>query len=268
MTGFTQTIWYNKLLRRIYRGLPLPWHVKHRLKEIYLRRPGAWKLSHQGFFRPGGNRETLERITSSAAQFDPSRPWVLLVGSGSPATDQNSDPARMSTLLRLLREMSISTAFISDSDTCSPQYRQLLEQHDIVLVCGWDAARRHLVDAGGRYHFVLLSQPEVAFKYLPYVRSYALYSKVIYDTAGLRWVRSEQEMEVSGNHARTDIIPHYRRIELFNAACADFVLAATDEEKERLLVEDPNIKIAVFPYIHEIFSPTTGFGGTATDVCR
>ena len=41
--GITHTIWYNKLVRRIYKGLPLPWHVKQRLKEIYLRLPAPGK---------------------------------------------------------------------------------------------------------------------------------------------------------------------------------------------------------------------------------
>jgi hypothetical protein len=254
--GITHTNWYNKLVRRIYKSLPLSWNVKQRLKEIYLRRPGAWEAGNKDRFRQGGNGEALDQTAASARQFDPAQPWVLVIDSGTPTPDENSGHARMAALLRLLQKMSFHAAFVWDSDAYLPQGQQVLEQQGIAVVYGFDAARRHLAEVGGKYHFVLMFRPEVAFKYLPYIRAYALYSEVIYDTTGLRWVRSEREAPVpddSGNYGLTDILSQ-QRIERFNATCADLVLAATDEEKDRLLHEEPDIEVAVLPHIHEIFS--------------
>ena len=73
---------------------------------------------------------------------------------------------------------------------------------------------------------MLLLQPEEAFKYLPHVRAHALYSKVIYDATGLRWVEPDSKMQVTANQDNYDlsgVVSPSRRIELFNAACADLV---------------------------------------------
>ncbi len=111
----------------------------------------------------------------------------------------------MSTLFRLLREMSFRAAFVSDLVACPHLEQQLLEEQGITVITGFDAARHHLAEAGGKYHFVLLLQPEVAFKYLPHVRAHALYSKVIYDATGLRWVEPDSKMQVTANHDNYDL---------------------------------------------------------------
>ena len=270
--GITHTICYNKLVRRIYKGLPLPWHVKQRLKEIYLRRPGAWKANNKHLFRLAGNREALVQIVAGARQFDPAQPWVLVIDSGIPLPHENSRHVRMSALFGLLREMSFRATFISDSDTCPPLDQQLLEQQGVTVIKGFHAARHHLAEAGGKYHFVLMLRPEVAFKYLPHVRAHALYSKVIYDTTGLRWVEPDREIQVSANHDNycnhglSDVISPDGHVELFNVACVDLILTATEEEKSHLLSTEPNIKVAVLPHVFDVFPPRIHFAQPRTDV--
>ncbi|SDA21942.1 Glycosyltransferase involved in cell wall bisynthesis [Nitrosospira sp. Nsp18] len=259
LVAFTRSIWFNKLLRQVYKSLPLPWHVKQRLKEIYLRRPGAWKIRHKDTFQLAANREALPQVAASAKQFDPADPWVLVVDSLPTDSDQDSGSVRMLTILRVLREMGLRITFISDSENYLPHYQEDLEKDDIDVLYGFDAARSHLAATGGKYHFVLLSRPEFAFRYLSYIRAYALYSQVIYDTADLHWVRFEREMRVSGDNTLLDVIIQFRRIELYNTACADLVLAITDEEKNRLLIEQPDAKVTVLPNIHEIIPPKTPF---------
>jgi hypothetical protein len=270
--GITRSIWYNKLVRRIYNGLPLPWHVKQRLKEIYLRRPGAWKANNKDLFRLTGNREALVQIVAGAREFNPAQPWVLIIDSEVPLTEENSSHVRMSALFRLLREMSFRATFVSDSGTCPHLDQQLLEQENVTVVNGFDAARHHLAEAGGKYHFVLMLRPEVAFKYLPHVRAHALYSKVIYDTTGLRWVVPDREIQTPANHDNYrnhdlsgDASPD-RLIEVFNAACADLIVTGTDEEKNHLLGVEPNIEVAVLPPVHEIFPPRIPFAQPRADV--
>ncbi len=257
--GFTRSLWFNKLLRQTYKSLPLPWHIKQRLKEIYLSRPGAWKVNHKDVFQLDKNRDALPLVAASAKQFDPTDPWVLVIDLRIPTPDRDSGSVRMYAILRLLVEMGFRITFVSDSEEQLPDYREALEKQGIDILYGSGAAHSHLATVGGRYHFVLLSRPEIAFQYLPYVRAYALYSKVIYDTVDLHWVRFEREMLISGDRALVDVIASFRRIELFNCACADLVLAITDDEKDHLLAEQPDAKVTVLPNIHEIFFPKTPF---------
>ncbi|SFN82681.1 Glycosyltransferase involved in cell wall bisynthesis [Nitrosospira briensis] len=259
--GFMRSIWVNRLLRQLYRSLPLPWHVKQRLKGIYLRRPGAWKIRNKDGFQLDRNREALPLVAASAKQFDPGDPWVLVVDLRIPTPDQDSGSVRMLAILRLLQEMQFRITFVSDSEEYLPDYQEALEKQDIDVLHGSYSAHRHLAAVGGKYHFVLLSRPEAAFKYLPYIRACALYSQVIYDTVDLHWLRLEREIQLSNDRKLLNSITYFRHIELFNTASADLTLAITDEEKNRLLIEQPQADVAVLPNIHEIYPPKTPFAG-------
>ncbi|SCY44020.1 Glycosyltransferase involved in cell wall bisynthesis [Nitrosospira sp. Nsp13] len=271
LAGIIRSAGFNNLLRRVYKNFPLPLTVKQRLKEIYLHQSGTFNqsdnsnqsdnpgIANENTFQLDANRETLPMIAASAKQFDPNDPWVLVVDLRTPTPDQDSGSVRMSAIIRLLREMGFRITFISDSEERLPHYQEVLERQSIDVLHGFDAARSHLATIGGKYHFVLLSRPEVAFQYLPYVRAYALYATIIYDTVDLHWVRFEREMQISGDRALLDVIAHFRRLELFNTACADLVLAITDEEKNRLLIEQPDAKVTVLPNIHEPCPPRTSF---------
>ena len=260
LTVFTRSIWFNKLLRQTYKRLPLPWHIKQRLKKIYIRLPGAWEIRPKDVFR-FGKLEALPQVAISAKQFDVASPLVLFVAHLLPThSNDDLDSVRILAIVRLLREMGFGITFISDSENYPPHHQNAMEKDGINVLHGFDATRSHLAQNGGKYHFVLLSGPEVAFRYLPYVRAYALYSKLIYDTVDLHWVRFEREMQISGDRALLDVITQFRRIELYNTACADLVLAIADEEKTRLLIEQPDAKVTTLPNIQEIIPPKTPFG--------
>lgn len=259
LIGFTRSAQFNKLLRKTYVSLPLPWHIKQRLKNIYLRRPGAWEMRHKGVFQSSLNQEALLQVAESARQFDSSDRWILVIGLQIPTPDQDSGSVRMLTILRVLREMGFRITFTSDSENYLPHYQEILEKDGIDVLYGFDATCSHLAATGGKYHFALLSRPEVAFRYLSPIRAYALYSQVIYDTVDLHWVRFQREMQVSGDNTLLDAITKFRRVELYNTACADLVLAISNEEKNRLLMEQPDAKVTVLPNIHEIIPPKTPF---------
>ena len=265
LVGFIRSAGFNNLLRHVYKYLPLSLIHKQRLRQIYLQsgfsaRSDTPTITSDDTLQRDHSRDALPLMAASAKQFDPSDPWILVVELRIPTPDQDSGSVRMSAIIRLLREMGFRITFISDSEECLPQYREILEKQGIDVLQGFQAARRHLEAAGGKYHFVLLSRPEVAFQYLSYARAYALYADIIYDTVDLHWVRLEREMQVLGDRALLDAIAHYRRMELFNSESADLVLAITDEEKNRLLLERPGVKVAVLPNIHQPYPPVASYG--------
>jgi glycosyltransferase involved in cell wall biosynthesis len=256
---FTHSIFLNKILREVYKKLLLPLHIKQLLKAIYLRQPAVWKTRNMRIFPFGKNREPLPSVAVGAHQFDPNVPWALIIDFYVPTPDQGSGSGRMSAILHLLKERGLNLTFISDSEKYPADYQKTLERTDIQVFIGFDEARRHLATEGGKYHFVFLSWPEVAFRYLPYVRSYALYSKVIYDVGYLHWVRFERERWIKGNQELLEVAASFKRMELLNTASADLTLAITGEEKNRLAIELPFAKIAILPNIHETYPPKTLF---------
>lgn len=214
---------------------------------------------HEKVLQLAHARQAMPLRAVSAKQFDPSDPWVLVVELRLPTPDQDSGSVRMSAILRLLRETGFRITFISDSEERLPRYREALEEQGIDIIHGFYAARSHLEAAGGKYHFVLLCRPEVAFQYLPHARACARYASIIYDTVDLHWVRLEREMGITGDRTLPEVIARYRRMELFSIAGADRVLAITDEERKRVLVEQSGADITVLPNIHEPHPPSTPF---------
>lgn len=253
----TRFIWFNKLLRHAYRNLPLPWHIKQRAKAIYLGLPVTWKIRNRNTLFIDKNREPLSLLAACARQFDPADPWALVFDSEVPAPDPAFSSVRMTMILGALAEMGFQVAFIPSRGPCSHDYETLLKIGGISVLSDFKAVQRHLAAEGGKYHFVLLSGPEVAFAYLPYIRAYALYSRVVYDS--LHWPRIERDTGISNDSAATARDESFRPIELFNAASADLILVTAEEEKNRLLMEQPDANVRVLPDPYEIEPPETPY---------
>ncbi len=67
---FARSFWFNNLLRRMYRTLPLPWHVKQQLKRIYLRLLGANKIENKQSLQLAQSSDTLPVLIALANQFE------------------------------------------------------------------------------------------------------------------------------------------------------------------------------------------------------
>jgi hypothetical protein len=239
LTSFARFIWFNQLLRQIYKSLPLPWHFKQQLKDIYLGRSGVRSALTRNTFQLDRNPDALPSLAVSARQYNRACPWILVVSSSVLSTDEDNNTHPMLGVLHLLREMGFHITFVPDS-------RELLceettEKQGIHFLHGFDAIPSHLMAEGGKYHYVLLCGPETAFRHLPYVRAYAPYSRVIY------WMGNLRSANHSAYSASADNVTEPRRFELFNIACADLVLTTNDEEKNKLFARQPETKVAVLP---------------------
>ncbi|MBN9133056.1 MAG: hypothetical protein J0H48_06775 [Nitrosospira multiformis] len=239
------SIWFNRLLRQIYRNLPLPWYFRHLLKDIYLGRPGAWKVSTRNISQFDRNPDALPSVVASACRYDPAQQWILIVGWPVLSADEDNDAHPMLAILHLLQEMGFHITFVPDSDDWLR--KEASEKQGIRLIHGLDAVPFHLRAEGGKYHHVLLYGSVTAFRHLPYVRAYAPYSKVIY------WMADSQPTVRPAGPAFPDDSTELHRFELFNTTCADLVLVADDKEKNNLFTVQPETKIALvpgFPTLH------------------
>lgn len=248
-------IWLNRLLRHIYRHLPLPWHIKQRAKAIYLGLPVPWKVRSRKALLIGGNREPLPLLAALARRFDPADPWALVFGSELTGSDPASGFVRITMILRVLTEMGFRITVVPAPDRCSHDYEKLLGKGSICVLRGSSAIRRHLTAEGGKYHLVLLSGRAVTFEYLPYIRAYALYSRVVYYSP--HWI--ERETAIPRDSVASGLDESSQRIELFNVASADLILVPTDEEKNRLLLAQPDARVNVLSEPYEITPPIMPF---------
>ena len=182
---------------------------------------------------------------------------LLVVDDQVPSPDKDAGSVRMYAMLKLLREMDFAITFVvSTSESRSPDSERRLAQLGVPVLYGYSTAVAHLTRHGHQYEFVLLSRPEVALRFLPAVRAYALNSTVIYDTVDLHWVRFHRAATLSGDPALAQEADRYQRMERLNAVCADLVLAVTQEDKDNLLAVAPDARVEVIPTIHTLMPPS------------
>jgi len=155
------------------------------------------------------------------------------------SAEEDNDAHPMLAILHLLQEMGFHITFVSDSGGSLRE--EALEIQGIHLLHGLDAVPLHLRAEGGKYHHMLLYGSVTAFRHLPYVRAYAPYSRVIY------WMAGPQTTVHPADPSFPDDSTELHRFELFNTACADLVLAASDEETNNLLAVQPETKVFVLP---------------------
>jgi len=211
-------------------------------------------------FRPSQSKTPLilDNLSDYADTiFLPKNPGhLLVVDQQVPSPDQDAGGVRMYAMLKLLREMDSAVTFVSSSETRLPDSERKLASLGIPVLYGYSTAVAHLTRHGHQYEFVLLSRPNVALRFLPAIRAYALNSTVIYDTVDLHWVRFHRAATLSGDPALAKEADRYLRIERLNAVCADLVLTVTQEDKDSLLAVAPDVRVEVIPTIHTLMPPS------------
>jgi glycosyltransferase involved in cell wall biosynthesis len=197
---------------------------------------------------------------------------VLVLAHWLPTMDRSAGGLRAFYILQILREEGYNVVFGADreqsehlwlfgSEEQLTQYEGQFGQLNIEIIYGSKAILHHLHEKGYEYQFVLLSYPEVAYRYLCYVRAYAINAKAIYDPVDLHWLRMERESGIKNDDLLRQKSENYRQMERFNAAAADMVFAVTSEEKSQILEEVKNAKVEVIPTIHacvDTVKPLTG----------
>lgn len=239
------------LLRPIWRALPIDIHGRQRIKHFLLQGPLARLGSRQMAVldAPAWDGDWSVLLPPLDAPVD----RLLVIDWKPPTPDLDSGSYRLRLILDLLLEAGFKIDFIGDREAESPDYAAALRERGIRTLVGQSAALEHLATQGHGYSHVWISRPEVAEVYLAPVRAHAPQATVIYDTVDLHWVRFERGAAFAADP--TELLErarHYRRLELANARAADRVIAITEDERERLLQEDPRLDVRVLPNVHSV----------------
>lgn len=186
----------------------------------------------------------------------------LIVTDAVPTPDLDSGSFRLFQILKLLTELGCRVTLACDREALGAnhvdqRYIDQVTQLGIAVICGRDAVVDHLANEGHRYAFVLLSRPEIAFRYMFPARAYAIHAKIVYDTVDLHWVRMQRGAELSKDRDVLARALYYERMERFNAASADLVLTVTDSERQALVSAGLDLRVEILPNIH----PSADTGG-------
>ena len=189
------------------------------------------------------------------------RPRVLVIIDAVPTPDQDSGSYRLFELLKLVSAIGYHVTVASDADNADPRYADALRTLGVQLYAGDGEVSAQLEQSGRHYRFVLLSRPDVTFKYLFEVRAHAIAATVIYDTVDLHWLRNERAAQVTGDVGWQEQAARYKRMECFNTKSADLVFTVTETER-RLLQEEVGLAhVEVVPNVHPSVQEQPGWAG-------
>ena len=250
------------LVRKAYRTLPLPSGLKRRVADNLLWRFPALRdrifgaVYGEGIYLRGPD---LRRVLIGP---DPST-RILIVDHRIPTPDRTGSSVRMLAIMKILRTMGFRVTMISDAE--KNEYRWILEnlneigryeeelgKLEVPFYYGYRAALAHLYSEGHTYRYVLLSFPEVAHRYLPAVRFYAVHARLLYDTVDLHGLRMAREAELAKDEALRKKAAYFQTIETLNCRCSDLTIAISSDEKNYVLKQCPDVAVEVIPNIHEI----------------
>jgi len=199
---------------------------------------------------PSGEETFAVDVKTMLPDPDPFR--ILIVDRWLPEHDKDSGAVRMFSLLKILVEEGFRVSFLPNDLQRRSPYDQDLEDIGVECIYGPVNLEDFFAKEGRRFSWILLSRPEQAYRFLPIVRSYAIHSKVIYDTVDLHWVRFERGARYGGDSNLEMQARKYRKLELFNAECSDITLTVTEDERVLLLKEIDGLDVKVLPNIHMV----------------
>jgi len=179
-------------------------------------------------------------------------PRFLVITDAEPAPDLDSGSFRLFQILKALTELGHSVTLLSHSEEHHPRHSKPLVRLGVELLYGQESAMTHLLTEGHRYHYALLSRPEIASLYLFPVRASAINATVVYDMVDLHWLRWERAAQLLGDEQLSRQAAESKLVERLNAQGSDLVIAITDSEKKTVLEFDPSISVEVIPNIHPV----------------
>ncbi len=140
---------------------------------------------------------------------------ILIVDHHVPFFDQDAGSRAMWTYLQAFQKMGMNIKFIGDNFHPHQPYTNMMGQLGIEVLAGgyysknWE---KWLEENGAKIHYVLLSRPTVAAKYLQAIRR-CTNAKVLYWGVDLAHIREERAFNVSSDPAVLESANRSRHIE-------------------------------------------------------
>jgi GT2 family glycosyltransferase len=203
-------------------------------------------LARQGAPAPDSPRLTSWRTQAGRA---------LVIDHQIPMPDQDSGSVRMFELLHILRDLGLGVTFVPQNGIAIPRYRDALAEAGIEVLSTPAYQDTSIQTVGSALELVILSRPTVAWANYPMIRSLLPATTIVYDTVDLHYLRERGRSEVEGGVAAKQNAEFHYGMELTLANLTDQTWTVSPTERDALLSENPDLKVAVVPNIHRDEAP-------------
>jgi len=230
-------------LRRLYREAPLPLSLKMKLRTIAARAQTVAK--------------TMGRSTSAPPAATPGsakRFAALILGETTPDPARDAGSLRIFNLVKELLSIGGNVTFVPERDLGHAGAPTAALEGMGVRCLHFPRIRSVgglLQREGSAFDVVVLERVAVAHRYLDLVRRRSPKAAVIFDTQDLHYLRVRREAKLLGSLRIDREARALERMERAAMAKADLTFVVSEYERDALLREDPDSKLAVLPLIME-----------------
>jgi len=190
---------------------------------------------------------------------------ILVVDWDLPMYDRASGSLRLFNILKTLRNAGHYVTFLALQGARQERYIDELEKMGVRAyaadIHGPKVLTRLL--AARDYDLAWLSFYFVAEKCLGEIRRYSPKTAVVIDTVDVHYLREERMGQIAGDQGVQKQAAETKARELAIYPRADSVLTVTDDDRQVLRKEIPQLPVAVIPNIHDVLPRTKPFNKRA-----
>jgi GT2 family glycosyltransferase/tetratricopeptide (TPR) repeat protein/uncharacterized HAD superfamily protein/hypoxanthine phosphoribosyltransferase len=183
-----------------------------------------------------------------------------------PMFDRAAGSLHLFNILKILKKMNFHITFVSGRESLEDVYKPILQDLGIETYAGDPDAMVHLgyatpyqkIDYAKLFHerefdIALIDFWHHAEYYLPVIRKYSPSTTVvIIDTEDIHYVRELREAEIKGDgKLKMQAIANKER-EVAVYGKADRLWVVTEEDRQALMKEVPNVPIDIRPVVHQL----------------
>ncbi len=199
---------------------------------------------------------------------------ILVIDPLLPIYDRASGSKRLFEMLKLLVSTGQAVTFIARNGQGGERYAAELQQLGIEVYAGdaermkecgftvkcWPLDLKALLQEM-QYDLVLLSFWYVAEQYLSRIRAWSPNARVVIDTVDEHFLRERRQAEMYQDRALLQQAEDTHRRELTTYGHADALITVTEDDRQALLKEIPQVPIFIVPNIHEVAREVPPVGG-------
>ncbi len=244
------------LLKKIYHWLPL--HVTHKasLRTWYYRRRAS-KFWSTG--KPACDAALTTTHTGLAMKA--ARGQILLIERWVPKPDQDAGSVMIFNFIQIFRNLGYAVTFYPVNLSYDPYYTPQLEKLGVTCLHPPEvhSLEQHLSAHGSKYDLVLTCRPDSTDPLLHLLKAFCPQARILYETHDLHYIREQRQAEIEKKPAMLAHAAQRKVQELRIAATVDCTLVVSEQERQTLLKENPDLSVEVIPVISEIYGCRAGF---------
>jgi len=175
-------------------------------------------------------------------------PRIFVFDERIPSPDRDAGSLRMFLILKTLATWS-HVVFVPFNRPQSADYESALWKEGIETA---DAVEYRSLLKNENVVAAIISRPSMAGVFIHRIRRVNPRVKIIFDTVDLHFVRFQREHKISADPKTLAKAEHYRKLERQFGHASDLIWCASAEDKEVMMREVPETKVALVPTIHEL----------------